>query len=335
MISALEKTFMPPFFVSPWDRPRLHLHPPVADFAAQHNDKTYFGREVHGLTFFREEEKSNEWLLAFNPDYEGDFEGEMARGRLARYVLLPFQAETWWREFPLFLRPDGTGWLRESWNREDIEFAHNLSVHEWLESPASAIFPFAGELFTREIAPRLEYLGWPKGRDLPLDFRGGTRGQLSEIVRHILAMEPRVRGEVRIIRATFATESPFFRTGVFAVQAQQKEVDLWFDEATGERFILPWKQDDLRLSKRFWTLCDLAVDQITPLGHYFDFNDKGAGRLSESPHERVFSLQFIADKLPSPDEARAWLTNWLATIGADTGILEADVVETFEARSRD
>ncbi len=326
---------MPPFLVRPWDRPRLRLHPPVADFSAVHSGKTYFGREVHGLTFFVEEGKSDEWMLAFNPDYEGDFEGEMARGRVARYVLLPFQAETWRRprEFPLFLRPDGTGWLRESWNREDIEFSHDLSLHEWLEAPASTIFPFAAELFKREIAPQLEYLGWPKGRDLQLEFRNGTRGELTEIVRHILALEPNVRGANGIIRATFACESPFFRVGVFTVEAQHKEVELWFDENTGERFILPWKRDGLRLSKRFWKLCDLAVDQITPLGYYFDSNDKGAGRLSESPQERKISLQSISDKLPSSDEARSWLVQWLARIGADASILEEESVETFEARS--
>ena len=326
---------MPPFSLLPWDRPRPRLHPPLADFARVHSGKTYFGREVHGLTFFVEEGKSHEWMLAFNPDYAGDFEGEMQRGRVARYVLLPFQAETWRRKFPLFFRPDGTGWLRESWNREDIEFSHDLSLHEWLEAPASSLFSFASELFGREIGPRLEILGWPKGRDLMLEFRGGTRAGLSEIVRHIMALEPRVRGEAGLIRATFASESPFFRAGVFAVQAPPKEVDLYFDEATGERLLLPWKSDGLRLSKRFWRLCDLAIDQITPLGHYFDNNDKGAGRLSESPHERVFSLQFIAQKLPSPEEGRAWLRNWLSAIGADTGVLDENDVETFEARNRD
>ncbi|RYX82567.1 hypothetical protein EON83_18520 [bacterium] len=326
---------MPPFFVRPWDRPRLRLHPPRADFTAQYNGKAYFGREVHGLTFFLEEGRSDEWMLAFNPDYTGDFEGEMKRGQMARYILLPYKAETWSREFPLFLRPDGTGWLRESWNREDIEFSHDLSLHEWLEAPASAIFPFASELFKREIAPQLEYLGWPKGRDLHLEYQNGTRAELSDIVSYILALESNVRGEIRIIRATFESESPFYRAGVFTVQAQQNEVELWFDEENGERLILPWKHDTLRLSKRFWTLCDLAVDQITPLGHYFDSNDKGAGRLSESPQPRVFSLQFISDKLPSEAEAHQWLKNWLAKIGADEAVLGEDAVETFEARNPD
>lgn len=326
---------MPPFFVRPWDRPRPRLQPPLADFSGVYQGRTYFGREVHGLTFILEEGKSDEWMLAFNPDYAGDFDGEMQRGRVARYVLLPFQAETWKREFPLFFRPDGTGWLRESWNREDIEFEHDLSLHEWLEAPASLIFPFAAELFKREIAPKLEYLGWPKDRDLVLDFRGGTRKELSDIIGNALALEPNVRRETSIARATYATESPFFRAGFFVVKAQQQEVELWFDESTGERLILPWKHDGLHLSQRFWNLCDLAVDQITPMGHYFDFNDRGAGRLSESPHYREFSLQFIADKLPSEEKAREWLKNWLQQIGADTYILNENQVATFEGRSRE
>ena len=171
-----------------------------------------------------------------------------------RVVLLPFESETWKREFPLFLRPDGTGWLCESWNLEDVEFNHNLSLHVWLESPAPAIFPWVSELFKREIAPQLEGMNWPKGRDLALEFEGGTRAGLQEIVRHALALERAVENSGKIVRATFQSESPFFRAGCFAVQAQRGETETWFDESDGERVRLPWKRPTLRLSNRFW-LC--------------------------------------------------------------------------------
>ncbi len=326
---------MSPFLIRPWDRPRPRLHPPLPDAVHPFGGKTYELRAKHGLSFVRETGRNDEWLLTFDASFKGDFAGEMKHGRPARFVLLPFEAPTWRREFPLFFRPDGTGWLRESWNREDIEFAHDLSLHEWLEAPASSISPFASELFKREIAPQLEALNWPKGRDLTLDFQNGTRAGLQEIVRHALALEEAVRGSGKIIRATFGSESPFFRAGVFAVQAERGEVDLWFDESSGQRVRLPWKRPTLRLSNRFWQLCDFAVDCITPVGHYFDTNDKGAGRLSESPQPRVFSLQFIADKLPSSDEARLWLGEWLGSIGGDVAVLEDDLVADFEERSRD
>lgn len=118
------------------------------------------------------------------------------------------------------------------------------------------------------------------------------------------------------------------------MQAQRGEVDLWFDECSGERVRLPWKRPGLGLSNRFWGLCDFAVDIITPKGHYFDRNDKGDGRLSESPQPRVFSLQFIADKLPPEPEARLWLGEWLTRIGANTSVLADDSIAEFEARSR-
>jgi len=368
---------MSPFLIRPWDRPRPRLHPPLPDSIEQWGGKTYELRARHGLTFVRERGKSDDWLLAFDASYDGDFQAAMNRGRMARFVLLPFQSETWKREFPLFFRPDGTGWLRESWNREDIEFNHDLSLHEWLEAPAPSIFPFASGLFARELAPQLEALNWPKGRDLPLEFEGGTRRDLETIVGHALALEGAVEDSGRIIRATFQSESPFFRAGCFAVQAQRGEIDLWFDERPasswppptalissgahspasgrgsfddpasgrgsedgkreefGARFRLPWKRPTLRLSNRFWTLCDFAVDVVTPLGHYFDYNDKGAGRLSESPQPRVFSLQFLADKLPAPEDARQWLEQWLHRIGGDTSVLDDDAIADFPARSRD
>ncbi len=340
---------MSPFLIRPWDRPRPKLHPPLPDSVHEFSGKTYQTRARHGLTFVRESGRSDEWLLAFDASYNGDFEDEMKRGRMARFVLLPFEAETWRREFPLFFRPDGTGWLRESWNREDIELAHDLSLHEWLESPASSVFPFAAELFKREIAPQLEAMNWPKGRDLALEFAGGTKRELEAIVGFALALEDAVRGSGKLIRATFQAESPFFRAGVFAVQAERGEVDLWFDEqaappqsfpasekrGNGERVRLPWKHPALGLSNRFWQLCDFAVDCITPLGHYFDTNDKGAGRLSESPQPRVFSLQFIADKLPPEREARVWLGQWLGRIGSDASVLANGSIADFEARSRD
>lgn len=326
---------MLPFLIRPWDRPRPRLHPPLPNSVHEFGGKTYETRERHGLTFVRESGRSDEWLLAFDASYRGDFEGEMRRGRMARFVLLPFQAETWRREFPLFFRPDGTGWLRESWNREDIEFEHGLSLHGWLESPASAVFPFAAELFKREIAPKLEELNWPKGRDLAIEFAGGTKAQLQTIVGYALALEEAVRGSRKLIRATFQTESPFFRAGVFIVKAERGEVETWFDERDGERVRLPWERPALGLSNRFWQLCDFAVNQITPLGYYFDFNDKGAGRLSESPQPHQFSLQFIADKLPSSDEARVWLQDWLLQSGADASLLNDEEIAEFEARSRD
>ncbi len=326
---------VPPFLIRPWDRPRPRLHPPLADFSIQHNSKTFFGRHQHGLTFLRESGKNDDWLLAFNPDNSGDFADELRRGRIARYVLLPFQAETWRREFPLFLRPDGSGWLRESWNREDVKFQHNLSMHDWLESPASEIFPFASELFKREIAPQLEAMNWPKGRDVAFDSASVERAQLQEIVRHALALEGAVENSGKIVRATFQTESPFYRAGCFTVQAERGEIETWFDESNGERVREPWKRPTLRLSNRFWDLCDLAVDVITPLGHYFDYTDKGAGRLSESPIAREFSLQFIAKRLPSQKEARSWLSDWLGSIGADSAVLDDDSIADFEERSRD
>ncbi len=82
-------------------------------------------------------------------------------------------------------------------------------------------------------------------------------------------------------------------------------------------------------------LGDLAIGVAPPSGIYWDYHDEGRGRLSETPHARDFSLQFIADKLPSHAEARSWLAAWLHRVGADEEILDWNEVERFEEREKE
>ena len=255
---------------------------------------------------------------------------QIERGNVARYVLLPYHGEHYFREFPLFFRPDGTGWCRESWNRDDFAFEHDLSLHNWLEAPAPTLYSSAREIFRREVAPQLSRARLPADRNEGLQFGGGARADLRAVLRHAFALEN--IAPVGLIRATGQSETTFNRAGFWAARGESGEVEVWFDRVTGQRYREPWKTDGLRLSRRFWMLGDLAIDVTTPTGIYWDYHDRGSGRLSESPHARDFSLQFIADKLPPPAEARAWLADWLHQIGADGEILGWDEVETFEAR---
>ena len=308
--------------------------------------KTYLARQSNGLLFLRDINRDDaDFTLAVgapvpaDPTTERTIEerqewarAQIERGNVARYVLLPFRGEHFFREFPLFFQPDGTGWCRESWNRDDFAFAHDLSLHDWLEAPAPRLWGSATEIFKAEVAPQLENARLPADRNHGMSFGDGARADLRAVLRAAFALESIAKEG--IIRATCQTETPFNRAGFWAARGEGGEVETWFDHQTGERVRLPWKPDSLRLSRRFWQLCDWAVDVVTPTGIYWDYHDRGRGRLSESPHARDFSLQFVADKLPSSSEARDWLENWLAQIGADVSVLDENEIAVFEEKEQ-
>ena len=328
---------LPPFTLRPFDAPRPRLHAPRADFVIESGAKIYAARVANGLLFLRNLNRDADFTLTIGapiPDDEADVQSwareQIQGGNIARYLLLPFRGEHFFREFPLFFRPDGTGFCRESWNRDDFAFEHDLSLHDWLEARDLALLGSAREIFRREVAPQLSNARLPADRNGALNFGDGTRADLRAVTRAAFALEN--IDNVGIIRATAQSETTFNRAGFWAARGEGGEVEVWFDRETGQRFREPWKPDTLRLSRRFWMLSDLAIDVTTPTGIYWDYHDEGRGRLSETPHARDFSLQFIADKLPPQGEARAWLTTWLHEIGADISILDWNEVEEIEAR---
>jgi len=351
---------LPEFILRPFDAPRPRLQLPRADFVIESGAKTFLARQANGLLFLRDANRNDaDFTLAIGapipmagltsssnresvfaprleedaspaPDIQQWATEQIQSGNVARYVLLPFAGEHYFREFPLFFRPDGTGFCRESWNTDDFPFEHDLSLHDWLEARAPSLYASAGEIFRREVAPQLSNARLPADRNHGLTFGQGTRADLRAVLRAAFALEK--IANAGLIRATGQSETTFNRAGFWAARGEGGEVEVWFDHTTGQRFRLPWKPDSLRLSRRFWMLGDLAIDVTTPTGLYWDYHDRGRGRLSESPHARDFSLQFIADKLPPRAEAREWLAQWLNEIGADSAILDWDEIEVFEER---
>lgn len=331
---------LPEFILRPFDAPRPRLQTPRADFVVESGAKTYLARAANGLLFLRDSNRNvADFTLAMGTPIPDDEEiqiwatEQLKSSHVARTVLLPYQGEHYFREFPLFFRPDGTGFCRESWNRDDFAFEHDLSLHDWLEAPAPSLYASAREIFQREVAPQLSNARLPADRNHALQFGSGTRADLRAVLRMAFALEKIDNNG--IIRATGQSETTFDRAGFWAARGAGGEVEVWFDRETGQRFRLPWKPDSLRLSRRFWMLGDLAIDVTTPTGIYWDYHDQGRGRLSETPHARDFSLQFIADKLPPHEEARAGLAAWLHQIGAEDAILDWDEIGAFEEREKE
>ena len=327
----------PEFTLRPFDAPRPRLQTPRADFSIESGAKTYLMRAANGTLFLRDLKRNNaNFTLAIGEPIPDDEDiqqwahQQINTSHVARFVLLPHRGEHYFREFPLFFRPDGTGFCRESWNTDDYAFEHDLSLHDWLEAPAPSLYASASEIFRREVAPQLSNARLPADRNHALTFGNGARADLRAVLRAAFALEN--IGNNGIIRATAQSETTFDRAGFWAARGEEGEVEIWFDRETGQRFRLPWKADSLRLSRRFWMLCDLAIDVTTPTGIYWDYHDEGRGRLAETPHARDFSLQFIADKLPPRAEAHSWLSTWLLQIGADAEILDWSEIEAFEER---
>lgn len=337
-------TTSPDFWLRPWDQPRPRRVRPHADAVITHEAKTYLLRVQHGLLFFRDTRRNREEFtlavgepLPEGADLQTFFLSALEQGHIARYVLLNYR-DHHRRDMPLFFRPDGTGFCRESWNREDIHFQHDLSLHDWMEAPASGLQGTVREIFDHVVAPQLEKLPWPADRNWPLSFSGGTREELTEIVGAIAALEPTLHAGGRILRISAQAESPFSRAGIFAVQSEAGQVRTFFDETTGERARHEYWPPTVAITSRFWTLCDWAVDAITPGGIYWDILDRGRGRLSESPHARDFSLQFIVPKLPDVAAARATVRNWaLSRWSIDTveSVLRDERIAEFPIREPD
>jgi hypothetical protein len=317
---------------------------PQADATVVYEGKSYCLRAQHGLLFFRDARRNREdfTLAAGSPlpedaDLETFFVTALEDGNIARYVLLNYR-DHHRRDMPLFFKPDGTGFCRESWNRDDVHFEHDLSLHDWMEGAASTLQGTVREIFDHAVAPQLERLPWPADRNWPLSFSGGTREQLSEIIGAAAALEPPLREGGRILRISCQAESPFSRAGVYTVEAEAGQVRTFFDEDTGERVRHEYWPPELAVTNRFWTLCDWAVDVITPGGIYWDILDRGRGRLSESPHARDFSLQFIVSKLPEVAAAQATVRNWaLSRWSIDTveSVLRDEKVADFPIREPD
>lgn len=314
----------PEFWLSPWDKKRPRHDPPRADLVVEHAGKTWLLRVCNGLLFARDAARNEEnWTFVADDSIPDSFVDEadlieklwkdfVDAARIARYAL--YEHDTFYeRPFPLFFRADGSGWCREAWNRDDLPFQHSVSAHEWMEAPAPVLATYGPQIYDDHLNEQLENLQF----DVPardLDWLCGSADELSQVTKWICALESGLweaanRQEIEVY---YQAESEFFRAGVETVRcARRFSASFHFDEHTGQRQFARYGKSDLRLTRRFLTLSDLAVDYNTPTGYYWEYHDQGAGRTANSPYSHDFELKIEAPSAHEQIEAPIRLREWL------------------------
>jgi hypothetical protein len=317
------------FDLKPWDRTRPRLRPPLADCVVEHGGKTFGLRAQNGLLFFRDQsDQRATWAIAsplpneieHDPThFEAFWRREFERGQVARY-LVHFHSYLE-RAVPLFLLGDGTGWCREGWNRDDIAFSHATSMHDFLEGSDEVL---KGNLFDVEaqLEEKLAQMpfpdGTPMGDDGRVEWLCGSLEELERVAGWICTLETALwKPGAASVELDIATENQFARAHVDGVSLHTPTEHLWLsfycDELT-DALSLSGDGEKLPLSRRFWTLFDLALDLNTPSGIHWEYHDYGQNRTADEPHAHLISLEFARPAIEERAQARVQLRRWLAPL---------------------
>lgn len=341
------------FDLKPWDRNRPRVHPPLAERVIEHGGKTFGLRACNGILFFRDQsEPDKTWAIAspLAPEIEGDkpqFEAfwrrEYERGQIARVVvplvkLHIFNA----RQIPLFLRGDGTGWARESWNRDDIAFSHRLSLHEWLEASDEVLLSQLREV-ENSLEEKLSQMSFPpetQDEDAgdQIEWACGSHDELEQVIEWACALESRLweREEVLRVQVEIAAENAFARAHLSCIRflnGRNKEEDstdfetasatdeltfveqhVYEESPEGWQTMTNQTKPPFLPSRRFFRLLDLALDQNTPLGLMWQYTDQGAGRCADAPRAPTFSFDIPRLKTKNQAQTGQTVRKWLREV---------------------
>ncbi|RYX82568.1 hypothetical protein EON83_18525 [bacterium] len=335
------------FLLPPWDRNRIRIQIPQADSLVALGGKTFALRAQNGLLFFRDiTDPAKTWAIStsLTPELEADSEAreqffvrESGKGNVARYVVyLDSYLE---RTVPLFFHGDGTGWCRESWNRDDIPFTHAVSMHVLMEGADATITENLRDVQS-QLEQRLSSLDWPEDvnwydDESKIEWMCGSREGLQQVLGWICAMESsfwNARG-TQSVGLQVASETPFSRAHICEIAVgpdnNRDELSLEADSQSDEISIdygfsaQPGFDTHPLPSRRFWTLCDLALDENTPLGTYWEYRDYGMGRSADAPNPMWFSFKF---EVPSAHEVEAAMTHLKAWLRGKVPISEIETL---------
>lgn len=322
------------FDLKPWDRNRPRRNPPLADAVVSRGGKTFELRAQNGILFFRDASDEGKTWASGSPlpseiegevaAYEAFWEENYARGNVARVVVpVVYLQSLNERQIPLFLKADGTGFARESWNRDDVQFSHSVPMHFYLEGSDEVL---VGEVkgLHEQIANELEARDFPS--ETPdseeVEWACGSSQELEQLVGWICALETALwdDAEVRAVKVVIDAENAFARahvssidflpnegrgdrTSCFGVQEQDDQMQVLFDSIENDAPFRP--------SGRFFDLMDLALDANTPLGLFWEYTDQSAGRCADAPRAPSVYLEIARPDAKQIEEAREALRRWL------------------------
>ena len=325
------------FPIFPCDRKRPHLHPPQAQTTLDWNGLVYGLRALNGLLFLRAPDEvetgETKTLVVATPLTEAQ-ETEVARfpdiaaralrgGDIARFVV--GYDEFLGRTLPLFLRADGTGFCREFWNRDDLEFRFQISMHDWMEGADENLAAQLQKVFYPQLHPQLSAMEDHQSREL--EWICGSLGELKELATWICHLEKQVwREDTQLLEVELQSENEFGRAGVRGWTLHGAKDDGWsadFDGATDKMEL--WSRAELLPSRRFLALFDLAIDENTPTSLDWEYHDQGVGRCSNAPQSETISLAAEPPTVEAIETARREVRAWLQ------GKLPAAEIETAMA----
>ena len=331
------------FSLFPWDRNRPRRHLPLADCVVSLNHKTFGLRAQNGMLFFRDQnDPAKTWAIATplpveiedQTQFEAHFQEHYERGNVARFVAATVMLHIFnERTIPLFLRGDGTGFARESWNRDDIEFSHRVSMHDFLEANDELLLASVAEV-GRFLENELSQMPFPPDSDAECEWACGSLEELRPAIEWACALEPclwRI-DKVSGVSVDIAAENAFSRAHVryiALVPDMSGNGDLGITVAPDTDrlewiggFIYSSLEDGSQLarekttpsfvpSNRFFRVLDIALDQNTPMGLFWQYTDQGAGRCADAPHPPTISLKFARPSNAQTEAARDKLRSWL------------------------
>ncbi len=233
------------------------------------------------------------------------------------------------RSYTLFFGPSGEGILREAWNRDDISFTwaaqSQASAKRVLEGLFADFRSLAKEVFFEQLWQKLNDWHWSEGIDrsrptylnMEPEFIGGSESELRRLLR-LFAFTDEVLGASREpIEFYVVPESAYVRARLQGVNATDVSVwhrHNWNANMTDEPQLkwglgrTPWPG-----LARMETLVELALDENTPCGMWWEYSDDFAGRVSHTPDASMLEYKFDPSTMHERTEANLELRDWLAS----------------------
>ena len=306
------------FPLFPWDRKRPRQNIPQAQNTLNYGGKIYALRAVNGLLFLREVGQAKTLAVAtpLTQTQEKDVEAFPAIAKralqkedVARYVV--GYDEFLSRTLPLFLRADGTGFCREPWNRDDLEFRFEISMHDWMEGGDETLAEQTRKIFYPQLHPQLSAFDDHQEREL--EWICGSFAQLEKLATEICRMENQVwNSGCRVLQVSLQCENEFGRAGVTGWDLSGVKDAGWSADIDGVTDQLAlWSAGKCPPTRRFMALFDLVVDENTPTSLGWEYHDQGIGRCSNAPQNETISVEVTPPTAKQIEEARRNLRFWL------------------------
>ena len=319
---------LPPFPLSPLDdgKPPHRIPRAVARVAIESDN--WILRPCNGLLFARRERQNFgewTWILARPTSVERPTSVGQTPGELPSSSV---ELSEMWREavknnwvarfalnhnnqmdcvFPHFFRSDGTGFVREFWNREDIAFS-------WKDK-----FQTERDVWTQSLDHFQQLSEWVSGdlfaalnsnwnyKSEDLHFICGSQNHLEQLARWICWNEPVFMQLSSAIEVEIGSESGFARAGLLSLTVEDKTWYLEVSDSSWES--IGWKTG--APPARLLRLFELAIENNTPVGVNWEYNDQFSGRASVVPDAISLEFSFASPSHHDHLEARLQLRDWL------------------------